>query len=453
MAIAPPTTGLACPAGSSASHGPAGSVEDDDLAQAVAGAQPVEGALEVVEGEPAVDEPLDRESAGEVERGVAREVDRRVGEPVVRAEDPPAAVDERVDRERRPRRRAASSRRGPRSRRAAAPRSRARRSPAGRSPRTRSRDRRRSGRAAPRWSPPRSSVASRRVGRAEGPRHVELGLDPVDRHDPRRRRPARRPSRTTARRRPSPMTATLAPAGTAAVLRTAPTPVVTQQPMSAATAGSTPSGRAIAAASGTTVAPAIVPIPQYDSTGFAVAVGQDRGAVGHPVAERRGVGAGPRPAGARTRGRRRTGRATTARPAGRPTATATPGPTASTTPAPSWPIAIGVGRGQSPSRTWRSEWQTPDARILTRTSPARGSARSSSSTVDRLRRRSAAPRPGSRSRLGRPPSLDGACRHGTGRRPATTSRRRRWPRGRPRARSRRPRRAPPRPPPRARSRG
>ena len=61
---------------------------------------------------------------------------------------------------------------------------------------------------------------------------------------------------------PSPITATLAPAGTAAVLSTAPTPVVTQQPMSAATAGSTPSGRAIAAASGTTVASAIVPIPQ-----------------------------------------------------------------------------------------------------------------------------------------------------------------------------------------------
>ena len=54
----------------------------------------------------------------------------------------------------------------------------------------------------------------------------------------------------------------LAPRGTWAVLRTAPTPVEAQQPMSAATAGSTPSGMAIAAASGTTVAPAIVPIAQ-----------------------------------------------------------------------------------------------------------------------------------------------------------------------------------------------
>ena len=52
---------------------------------------------------------------------------------------------------------------------------------------------------------------------------------------------------------PSPITATVAPAGTSAVLRTAPTPVETQQPMSAATAGSTPSGSGMAAASGTTV--------------------------------------------------------------------------------------------------------------------------------------------------------------------------------------------------------
>ena len=61
---------------------------------------------------------------------------------------------------------------------------------------------------------------------------------------------------------PSPMTATLEPGRTSAVLSTAPTPVDTQQPISAATAGSTPSGSAIAAASGTTVASAIVPIPQ-----------------------------------------------------------------------------------------------------------------------------------------------------------------------------------------------
>ena len=61
---------------------------------------------------------------------------------------------------------------------------------------------------------------------------------------------------------PRPITATDAPAGTAAVLSTAPTPVVTQQPISAATAGSVPSGIGIAAAAGTTTASDIVAIAQ-----------------------------------------------------------------------------------------------------------------------------------------------------------------------------------------------
>ncbi len=65
---------------------------------------------------------------------------------------------------------------------------------------------------------------------------------------------------------PRPITATDDPAGTSAVLSTAPTPVVTQQPMSAAAAGSTPSGSGIAAAAGTTDASAIVAIAQYDRT-------------------------------------------------------------------------------------------------------------------------------------------------------------------------------------------
>ena len=58
------------------------------------------------------------------------------------------------------------------------------------------------------------------------------------------------------------MTATEAPAGTAAVLSTAPTPVVTQQPIRAATAGSVPSGSGMAAAAGATAASAIVEIAQ-----------------------------------------------------------------------------------------------------------------------------------------------------------------------------------------------
>src|SRR3954470_2176384 len=38
---------------------------------------------------------------------------------------------------------------------------------------------------------------------------------------------------------------------------------------------------------------------------------------------------------------------------------------------------MGPSRSHSPSRTWRSEWQTPAATIRTRTSPARGAARPS----------------------------------------------------------------------------
>ena len=128
------------------------------------------------------------------------------------------------------------------------------------------------------------------------------------------------------------------------------------------------------ASPGTTWAVAIVPIEQ---------VGEDRGAVG----ARRGASC-RRPArgaatasrstatGGRagTRGSGGRARTTTARPPARRTPGSSPGPTASITPAPSCPRTIGPGRSQSPSRTWRSEWQTPDAVIRTRTSPGRGSS-------------------------------------------------------------------------------
>jgi hypothetical protein len=61
---------------------------------------------------------------------------------------------------------------------------------------------------------------------------------------------------------PRPITATELPGGTAAVFVTAPTPVATQQPMSAAAAGSMPWGIGTAAAAGTTSASASVPIAQ-----------------------------------------------------------------------------------------------------------------------------------------------------------------------------------------------
>ena len=143
----------------------------------------VERVLEVVEADPPVDEPLDRQPAVEVPLRVPREVDRGVREPVVRAQDPPALVDERVDVERRPR----AERRHPNEDRRAGQRQR----------RDRELDRR--------GQPDRlegvvraavGQVAERRerlglvvggeqpVRGAHLERGRELGRDPVDRHDP-----------------------------------------------------------------------------------------------------------------------------------------------------------------------------------------------------------------------------------------------------------------------------
>src|SRR5262245_59114142 len=50
----------------------------------------------------------------------------------------------------------------------------------------------------------------------------------------------------------------------------------------------------------------------------------------------------------------------------------TPGPTSATTPEISWPSTQGTGNLSSPLATWRSEWQTPQAETLIRTSSAFG---------------------------------------------------------------------------------
>ena len=200
--------------------------------------------------------------------------------------------------------------------------------------------------------------------------------------------------------------------------------------MSAATAGSTPSGRGIAAASGTTEAPAIVPIPQYDRTGSPSPVASTVAPSGILC---RNDGESGHAHGRPARHDRQTPHGTSQDKAtGWPTRTlVTPGPTASTTPAPSWPMTIGVGRGHSPSRTCRSEWQTPDARS------GRGPRR-------RAVRRRPRPRPRSAGRwcAGRPRASGGLSRAArrldarpgaparTRRTPATTSRRRRAPRRR-----------------------
>ena len=163
---------------------------------------------------------------------------------------------------------------------------------------------------------------------------------------------------------------------------------------------------------------------------------EDRGAVGHPVAERRGVRACPWLA-------RHAGPAHPARDQPRQRDRLPDGQRADAGPERLDDAGALVAhrdrrrRGQSPSRTWRSEWQTPDARIRTRTSPARGSASvSSSMVVGWPRVRSTAARVVVTSRR------TAAARSGgpgdTGRSPATTSRRRRSPRGPCRRRCRRP---------------
>src|SRR5262245_38997283 len=57
----------------------------------------------------------------------------------------------------------------------------------------------------------------------------------------------------------------------------------------------------------------------------------------------------------------------------------TPSPSASTVPEISWPRTAGIGNLRSPLAMWRSEWQTPQAAILIRTSPSLGSGSRSSS--------------------------------------------------------------------------
>ena len=60
-------------------------LEHDDLARRLAGAEAVEGILEVRERQAAIDEPVDGQAAREVRLGVAREVDRGDRRPVVGA--------------------------------------------------------------------------------------------------------------------------------------------------------------------------------------------------------------------------------------------------------------------------------------------------------------------------------------------------------------------------------
>ena len=169
----------------------------------------------------------------------------------------------------------------------------------------------------------RSSVASRPSVAPSVPCHVQLGLDPVDRHDPRGtcQRGAHHARQPDA---PEPDDRDARAGRHRGGLEDGP------DPGRHATADERRDRRIDAVGEGDggglgddgraghRADPAI---RQHR---LSLAVGQDRGAVGHPVAERRGVRDRPTAGRRRRRGRRRTGRATTGRPAGRPTATERP---------------------------------------------------------------------------------------------------------------------------------
>ena len=219
------------------------------------------------------------------------------------------------------------------------------------------------------------------------------------------------------------MTATLAPAGTSAVLRTAPTPVETQQPMSAATAGSTPVGERDRGRGGHDRRPG----HRADR-----AVGQDRlrrprwpGRSCRPGAGGGTTGSPGRPTAGRpdTTGRPRRAPARTGPPAARPGGAARP----ARPPRP-------PRRPRGPSRS-ASGAATPRRGRAGRSGrrPRRGSGRGPRRPVARPRSSvsTVTASPGVRSTAARvvvtsrPP---GGVRRGgrgrTGRRPATTSRRR-----------------------------
>ena len=149
---------------------------------------------------------------------------------------------------------------------------------------------------------------------------------------------------------PSPMTATVDPARTSAVLTTAPTPVETPQPISAATSGGTPSGMGTTALAGTTWWVLMVPMERYARTGDPSA--RERRVVPSAWAWRRDGEPEQSHWRPRWHSRQRRHGAYQVSATGRPmTPGSSPGPTASTTPAPSWPITMGPGRFQWPSRT------------------------------------------------------------------------------------------------------
>ena len=208
-----------------------------------------------------------------------------------------------------------------------------------------------------------ASVAPRATGELAG------GRVGIDRDDPRRACQARADDdvqpdpaapRTPRRSRPR---------ATPAVHSAAPTPVTTAQPTSAASSGGTSAQLA-------------------DRTGRRqddVLAEAPRRSASPRSARRRGTSAARRARRPpRTGAARRAGSGGSARTApssrrapGSPGASpSTPSPTDSISPAPSWPSRIGVNRASRTCET--SVWQSPAARIRTRTSPGPGGSTVSS---------------------------------------------------------------------------
>ncbi len=176
---------------------------------------------------------------------------------------------------------------------------------------------------------------------------------------------------------PQPSTATLSPRCTRATLTAEPKPVITPQPLIAATVKGTPSGMGVTASFRTSVSPESVPMLNDRSMGC-------------PRQSVPSAWACPRDGSITWAGRLVSHRTVSPRrhwkhsPQGMhqfnttrsPGVTwVTPAPISRTTPAPSWPMTS--GRFQE-SDAW-SVWQMPAALISTRTSSRRGDATSISS--------------------------------------------------------------------------
>ena len=174
--------------------------------------------------------------------------------------------------------------------------------------------------------------------------------------------PAARAAATTERPTPPrPTTSTDCPGATRAVLRTAPVPVSAAQPRRAAAGQSRSDGTPITAFSGTTTCSAKAPRPSATYTGapsrvlpFSRAAMPDVVAHSHgsPCSQNQHI----RHAGCQL--------SATWSPAA---ARLTPAPVSTTSPAASCPRTSGYGGCSVPLTMDRSEWQTPAARIRTRT--------------------------------------------------------------------------------------